>query len=294
MKNRDLRQSSNTAPCASEKINLLMCGNDRIFRGMLLASLSLVKHSKRAFEVYIGTMDLRELDERYRPITEEMRAVLEGVFKTANPDSHVRLISFEKSFRRELIDSPNVSSAYTPYAMIRLFADEIEGVPDKLLYLDTDVIARADISELYDLDIQNYHIAGARDFFGKFFFSPRYLNSGVLLMNMKKIKDEQIFKRCRELCAKKKMLLFDQHAINKYCRCKLILPRRFNEQHKTKKNTLYRHYAMTIKWLPYFHTETVKPWDRELVAERLGDGGYDDIYAEYDRIKKNGTAELYL
>lgn len=283
-----------TAVAQKERIRLLMCGNNRVFRGMLLTVLSLVKHSERAFELYIATMDLSDLDIRYRPINEAMRSLLEEVLHRSNPDSSVTLISLEESFRRELIGSKNIGSAYTPYAMIRLFADEIQGIGDKLLYLDTDVIARADISELYDIDISDYHIAGSRDFFGKFFFSARYINSGVLLMNMKRMRDDDVFRRCRELCRDKKMLLFDQHALNKYCKRKLILPRRFNEQHKTKGNTLLRHYAMTIKWFPYFHTETIKPWDKQLITEVLGERDYGDIYDEYEKIKQISGAELCL
>ena len=268
-------------------IKLLMCGNDFVFRGILPCLLSITKHNRDIIELYIGTMDLTSYDERYRPITENMRSVLEGVLKRANPASSVTLLDFGESFRRELADSKNIGSSYTPYAMIRLFADEIDGIGDKLLYLDTDVMAKGDIAELYDLDIDEYHIAGVRDFFGKFFFSPRYLNSGVVLFNMKRMSEDGVFKKCRDMCRDKKMLLFDQHAINKHAKRKLILPRRFNEQHKNKSDTLLRHFAMTIRWFPYFHTESIKPWQPELIREKLLDHSFDDIFSEYEAIMKS-------
>ena len=263
-----------------------MCGNENVFCGMLLCVLSIVKYNKDPISLYIGTMDLTDVDKRYTPINEEMVSTIECVLKKANPDSRVTLVDFGASFRRELINSKNMGTSYTPYCMIRLFADEISEIEDKLLYLDTDVMAKGDIAELYDMDIEGYHMAGARDFFGKFFFSPRYLNSGVLLFNMEKMRRDEIFLACRRLCNEKKMLLSDQHALNKYAKRKLILKRRYNEQHKNKEDTLIRHFAMTIKWFPYFHTETVKPWQPELVKNKLGDHSFDDIYDEYQRIVK--------
>ena len=274
----------------SDRIQILMCGNDNVFRGMLLSVMSITKHCGRAIDLYIGTMDLSDKDERYLPITEDGRKIVESSLREANPESRAYLLDFGESFRRELIDSKNLVSAYTPYAMIRLFADEIyDMVGDKLLYLDTDVMAKGDISELYSVDVSDVHLAGSYDYFGKFFFfhvSRRYLNSGVFLFNMKKMVEDGVFKKCRVLCNERRMLLFDQHALNIYAKRKRTLPRRFNEQRKTKRNTLLRHFAMTIIWFPYFHTQTVKPWDRELMHGILNEHDFDDIYEKYDRIKE--------
>jgi lipopolysaccharide biosynthesis glycosyltransferase len=268
-------------------MKILMCGNENVFRGVLLTVLSVIEYTDRPIELYIGTMDLTDVDGRYRPITEDMTELLRSVIKEKNPISEVHLIDFGESFRRELIHSKNLTSSYTPYAMIRLFADELyPSVGDKLLYFDTDVMARGNIEELYDTDLGDYHLAGVRDYFGKIFFGPRYLNSGVFLFNMKAMVDDGVFKKCRVLCNDKKMLLFDQHALNKYAKRKLILNRRYNEQRKTSDKTLIRHFAMTIRWLPYFRTENIKPWDRELVRGKLKDYSYEEIYKKYDRIKE--------
>jgi lipopolysaccharide biosynthesis glycosyltransferase len=229
-------------------------------------------------------MDLSDVDGSFMPISEAMRAFAEKVLKEANPDSTVTLIDFSESFRRELIESKNLGTSYTPYCMVRLFADEIEGIGDKMLYLDTDVLVKGDISELYDMEIEKYHLAGARDYIGKYFFTPLYLNSGVLLFNMKRMREDDVFKKCRELCNRKKMLLNDQHAINRYARRRLVLSRRFNEQKKSRKNTLIRHFAMTIKMTPRPHKQNIKPWQPELVMTTLKDHSFDEIFREYDEL----------
>ncbi len=267
-----------------ERIKLLMCGNAAVYSGLLLCALSCAKHTARPIDLYIGTMDLTCLDERYTPVTDAMARTVEAVLREANPYSRAVLVDFRDDFVRELIDSKNMGSAYTPYAMIRLFADRVDGVGEKLLYFDTDVMPMCDIGKLYDLDVTDYHMAGVRDYFGKFFFGNRYLNSGVLLFNMKRMAEDDVFLKCIALCRDKKMLLFDQHALNKFAKKKLILKRAFNEQKVTREDTLIRHFAMTIKWLPYFRTQTVKPWQPDRMHSILNDHAFDGVIEKWQNI----------
>ena len=272
-------------------INILMCGNEGVFDGMLLTALSIVKHSSRRINLFIGTMDISYINPRFLPIKESDAKVIEKVLKQKNPESSVEIIDFEENFRRELIDSKNINTGYTPYAMIRLFADECELLPDKLLYLDTDVLLSKDVGELYDVDVENYDLAGVRDHYGRFFIYPNYLNSGVMLWNLKAIREKGIFRRATKLCKDKKMLLMDQSAINKYAKKKLILPTRFNEQHKNHPDTVVRHFSMRIKWFPYIRTEKIKPWNFDLIHKKLGLHEYDDIFQEFQNIKKGIRTE---
>ncbi|MBR2650970.1 MAG: glycosyltransferase family 8 protein [Clostridia bacterium] len=272
----EIKEASN-----GERINILMCGNEAVFRGIVLTLLSIRRHTSDPITLYIGTMDLTAADERYRPISEEMRALAEALLRERNADSRAVLVDFGRDFLAELSESKNLDSAYTPYAMIRLFAPRIEGIGSRLLYLDTDVLVLGDISELYRTDIDGYHLAAVRDYFGKIFFSPRYFNSGVVLFNMDMMRRDEVFERCIELCRERRMLLFDQHALNKYAKRRKLLPRRYNEQRRTMPDTLLRHFAMTIHFFPKFRTENIKPWQPELVHTKLGDHSFDDIFEEY-------------
>jgi len=266
-------------------IPILICGNSGVFDGMLLLAISLPKTSSRAISLFIGTMDLTDIDPRFTPIKRTDADIIEGVLREANPESRVTLIDFGENFRRELIDSKNLGTGYTPYAMIRLFADECELLPDKLIYLDTDVLLARDIAEYYDIDIENYDLAGSRDYYGKIFIYPNYLNSGVMLWNLKRIRERGIFRRATELCRRKKMLLMDQTAINKYAKRKLILPPKYNEQHKWHKDTVIQHFSMRIRWFPFIRTEKIKPWNIELIHKKLKLHYYDDVLERFLAIK---------
>lgn len=271
-------------------IPILMCGNSGVLDGITLAALSLRKTSSRPISLFIGTMDLSDLDPRFTPITADDAKFIESVLCSSLPESRVSLIDFSENFRRELIDSKNIGTGYTPYAMIRLFADECELLPDKLIYLDTDVLLAKDVAEFYDIDIEGYDLAGVRDYYGKVFIHPNYLNSGVMLWNLKRIRENGIFRRATELCRKKKMLLMDQSAINKYSKRKLILPPKYNEQHKWHEETVIQHFSMRIRWFPYFKTEKIKPWNIDLIHKKLGLFYYDDIFNQFLTLK-NGDNE---
>lgn len=57
-----------------------------------------------------------------------------------------------------------------------------------MLYLDVDILFNRDITLLYDIDVSEYEYVAARDHYGKYLLNPNYINAGVLLFNMKKIK----------------------------------------------------------------------------------------------------------
>lgn len=95
---------------------------------------------------------------------------------------------------------------------------------DKVLYLDPDIVINKSLSELFNTDIQEYYCGGIPDV-GYKKLGKRinlkgdefYINSGVLLVNLKKWRDEEAEKQFIN-CAKeyhKIFVLGDQDIINK-------------------------------------------------------------------------------
>ncbi len=185
-----------------------------------------------------------------------------------------------------------METRFTPYAMLRLFADQIPQIPDRILYLDDDIIVRKDISDFYNQDLTNVELVGVLDFWGRFFFHNLhshktfdYLNSGVLLLNMAEIKKTRLFAKVREKMSDKKMLLPDQSALNKLATEKRIAPRCYNEQYRLHPDTKIQHFTTSFRFKPYFHTLTVKPWDVERVHSVLKLHEYDDLLKQYTELK---------
>lgn len=265
-------------------INLMFCGNDKIFDGLVISLLSITKHTKEALNVFILTVDLHDIDEKYTVITEQHRRILSQIVKAKNKKSKVKVIDISELFRSEMMEGKNLKTHYTPYIFLRLFADRIPELPDKILYLDVDIVCYKDILEIYKKDITKYDFAAAIDYFGKWFISYNYVNSGVLLMNLKRLRENGLLTKCRKMCLEKKMLLPDQSALNKCSKNKLYLPRKYNEQKERKKDTVIRHFSMTIKFIPYFKTVNIKPWDIDKIHNVYGVYDYEDILEEYKKI----------
>ena len=93
-------------------INVLNAGNNKVFDGLLLTTLSMVKHTKCPINMICFTMDLTELDHRYKPITKECADYINNVIKSVNKQSNFKLIDLTKEFKKELIHSVNIGSHF--------------------------------------------------------------------------------------------------------------------------------------------------------------------------------------
>ena len=130
---------------------------------------------------------------------------------------------------------------------------------------------------------------GSLDYYGKWFFKNKkikfnYINSGVLLLNLAKIRETGLFKNARKMCQNKRMFMPDQSSLNKLSVSKKIEKRKYNEQRRLKKDTVFQHFTTSFRLLPFFHKVTIKPWNIEKVHKRLKIFEYDDIL---ERIQKN-------
>ncbi len=266
-------------------INVLFGGNYKVFDGILLCLLSMTKHCKQPLNVFVLTANVCELNPHFLPINQKQIIILEKILKSQNENSKIKLIHLDKSFNDWILSSSNKLNTYTPFAFLRLFADKITDLPDKIIYLDTDIMLNGNIKELFDIDLKNFELAVVHDRYGRIFIKPNYFNSGMLLMNLKKIRETALLDKVRDFCSKKKMAFPDQSALNKLCKKKIYLPRRFNEQGKLKNNTVVQHFSKRIVWLPFFHTINIKPWQKNLVQEKYKINTYDDIYNQFEEIK---------
>ncbi len=269
-------------------VNVLFCGNDKVFDGMLTAALSILKRtdSNEPFCFYVFTMDVSHIKDNYLPVTNRQMDYFEKVIKRYNNDNRAVLIDVTDIYMREFSGCPNEGAYCSPYTLIRLFADMIDCIPDKILYLDADIMFNRDIHLLYDVDISNYEYAAARDHYGKYLVNPNYINAGVLLFNMAEIKNTGLLCKARTLIKTKKLTFADQSAIIRSTTKKKMLPQRFNDQKFLHKHTVVRHFSKRLFWLPYPHTENIKQWQVEKIHSVFGYRQFDDILNEYLELKK--------
>lgn len=268
-------------------INLLLCGNKKVFDGALTQLISITNKTKRDITCYIFTMDVSRIKPDYVSITDEQVEFLEQVVKSKNINNKIVKIDVTDLYEEEFGHCKNETAYCTPYTLLRLLADKVPQIPDKILYLDIDMMAGDDISKLYDIDITEYEYAAVKEKYGSLIIRPDYINAGMLLLNMKKIKETGLLLRARELIKKRKLLFADQDAIFWSTTKKKLLPRIFNEQSKfNKKDTVICHFCKRLMLTPYPHTENYKQWQIEEIHKYLKCYAFDEDLEEYKKYKK--------
>lgn len=267
-------------------MDILFCGNDKVFDGVLTAGLSIVcrMETPRPLNIHIFTMELTRVSADYLPMTQEHAQIIERALCCHNPETKVILYDVTENYEKHLKENANEGCYCSPYTLLRLLAD-LYPMPDKLLYLDADVMACRDIGLLYDQDVSGVEYAAARDHYGHFLVSPNYINAGVLLFNMKLCRQTGIFEKARQLIRVKKLTFADQSALIRSTTRKKMLRHWFNDQKFLYKKTVIRHFSKRLFYLPYPHTENIKQWHIDKVHKKFGYTCFDDIYEEYLEIK---------
>lgn len=273
-------------------INLLLCGNYKVFDGALTELISITNKTKESITCYIFTMDVSRIKPDYTAITDKQIDFLNRVVKSKNSKNIVIKIDVTALYEKEFGKCKNETAYCTPYTLLRLLADLVDNIPDKLLYLDIDMMIAKDISTLYNIDISEYEYAAVREKYGSKIIRPDYVNAGMLLLNMKKIKETGLLEKARNLIKTRKLLFADQDAIYWSTTKKLLLPRIYNEQSKfNKKDTVICHFCKRLLLYPYPRIENFKQWQIEEVHKVLRCYSFDEDLNEYVQWKNQFVEE---
>lgn len=90
-------------------------------------------------------------------------------------------------------------------AYYRLIVADLLKDCEKILYLDCDIIVKDSLLRLWQTDLSNHLFAAVKDMSGEFFLKEMnapehkksYFNSGVLLINLKKWREENALEKCK-------------------------------------------------------------------------------------------------
>ena len=149
----------------------------------------------------------------------------------------------------------------------RLFSTELLPELDKAIYLDCDILVRGSLEDLWNIDMGDNYLAavyhpnslsinnGAFNRLG-IPVSQGYFNAGVLLMNLKKWKEDGIYQKCLDFIRDNYACIrnHDQDVLNAVCgKRTLILPCKWNMQ-----NNFYK---------VRFWYETTDPYNKRYQSE---------------------------
>jgi len=259
-----------------------------MFNGVVLSTLSLLKNQTEPLDIYVMTAEFTNKRDKFTGFTDYHINKLRWLLREHDSKSSVTKLDITGLVMNNPLTA-NANTFFTPYSMLRLYADLVPELSGRILYLDADVLCRESFADFYHQDLSDVEVVGTLDYYGKWFFHHQlkkfdYINSGVLLMNLDLIRKTKLLRKCRRLCKIRPMLMPDQSALNRYSHKKRLAPNRFNEQHGVKPNTVFHHFSANWVMWPVPHTVAVKPWEQKKVQTKLGLHDYDDIYDEANRI----------
>ena len=112
-----------------------------------------------------------------------------------------------------LESSPNYYTNFTWMVMMRMALPMILKDEERVLSLDLDTIIQQDISELWELDMNGKYVAGATENRLSEIKSYPYINCGVMMMNLEKLRDGMA-ERIINLLNTKRYLYNEQDCMN--------------------------------------------------------------------------------
>lgn len=185
---------------------------------------SLLESTKDVKKIYllIETTDINEI-----PYLKKIKEKYNIEFKLINLNDY--LISNLNE------NSPNRDTIFTNFSFGRLLLPDIVE-EDKVIYIDTDAIVRKDISNVWKYDISNYYVAGVKDYgiiadniIARYGIEGKYINSGFVVFNLKKIRNDHVKDKWFELINEVKLVYPDQDALNIVCQYnEMYLPSMYN------------------------------------------------------------------
>lgn len=273
-------------------IKIVYACNDGYFDGLYLSILSVVRRTKEPIAFYLLSADFVNLEKKYLKMTKEHGKVLSDLVKQYNHKSTFTIIDCTKEAEKDLTTVANVAKKFTPYTCLRLLIDQFPQLSGKVLYLDSDTMACGDIKELYDHNVNNCEMMVCHNWWFRNTFTKNSFNAGVILFNIDKCKETNLFKKSIHLLNTHKYKWADQTALNNAATSIKYFPGdefRFNRQsEKIYKNDIIKHFCNRWRGWPFW--DKIKQWDIKNVHNHLKIFIFDEdykIWTQYKEQNKN-------
>lgn len=215
-----------------EKIPVVWGLDEKYVLQAFVVMRSILMHSKEQYHFFMLTAD--DIEDEVNTFTSILRKEYD------NFELSVRKVD-ANYFSEAQIYNKHLSKA----AYFRLLISALVPEYNKCIYLDCDLIVNNDLKELYGIDLENNYLAGVRDCH-IMEDTPReaqhqnilglpsrdkYVNSGVLVMNLEKMRNDRLIPRFLEQL-KRENWYEDQDVLNLCCYPAIkILPLKYNLFH---------------------------------------------------------------
>lgn len=200
---------------------------------------------------------------------------------------------------------------------------------EKCIYLDSDIIVTEDLSELYQIEIGEHYLAGCRDLWIDLMSMEQkenrrlktgipsmdsYINAGVLVMNLKKIREDQL--RAKFLSHLEKEYPYeDQDILNVCCYGKILkIPQKWNiftlfmgQIQEMREQGIAEEVCQAFQkkaGILHYATPFIRPWERygcwankewwDMAALWKEEKDYLAVKEKVDQVEQRYTWQYYM
>jgi lipopolysaccharide biosynthesis glycosyltransferase len=207
----------------SNHIHIAMSLNDNYTYPIMVSITSILLNSNKSsfiqFHIFIGNDVKKENQKKISSL------------KRLNHKTKFSFHNIGNTFKGWIHGKKKITVA----GFYRTIAAELIKNVDKIIYLDGDTLTYSDLSEMYQLNMNNLYFRGIREFllpgYEEGIDQSRFICDGVMVMNLKLIREDHIFEAFKKYYLKffnKKIYYGDQHIINTLFRDKIgFLPPKF-------------------------------------------------------------------
>lgn len=215
-----LKKSNETTKCCAKKIVPIFFAADDNYVPYLAVTLQSMKErisTQNEYRIYVLHSGMSDNG------SEKIKAFESDNFKVNFVDVTDRL--------NVLSEELHLRDYYSCATYFRIFIAVMFPEYDKAVYLDGDLAVCCDVAEFYDIDLGDNYVAGVRDgavgavpVFQKYtkkvlgIEPDEYFNAGVLLFNLKALRNEDFYGKFAGLLKKYKFIVAqDQDYLNVLC-----------------------------------------------------------------------------
>lgn len=196
-----------------EVINLCFICDDNYAMptAVAITSLKLHRDTKILYEIYIIQNGLSSVNEK-------------RLLSLATTNFHITFIDGEKYANYSEVDGIRSAKHVSTSALYKFNLPDIFPTLDRILYLDGDLLIRDSLASLYFMELGDNYAAACPDMGAEFFIKPYnlrlntdleyYFNSGVLLLNLKQLRIDDLTKKLFDYRLNGKNDFMDQDAFN--------------------------------------------------------------------------------
>lgn len=204
----DLVLSPQNCEGVSGEVNMVLItdANYMDFTRVAINSAKETKCPGSLYNFYVMTLDISQSDEVALKALEG-----ENVTVTLLPQKETDLFYIRET---------HVSKT----SLLKYYITEALPELDKVLYLDSDILVLHDLTKLYQTDVSEVYLAAVKD--PSWFFENShvlelnledrgfYFNSGVMLLNLKKFREDGLLKKLEDFTNNNFRTYMDQDALN--------------------------------------------------------------------------------